>query len=989
MKNYFLHITLTAFLIALVAENMYKPSTTQSALVTNDSIRWKKALESFQLEEGLSIELIAAEPLVVDPVAFAFDEMSRLYVIEDRGYPDPIDGTTAPAIGRIALLTDTNQDGKYDTRTEFATDLTYPNGILPWKGGIFVTCAPHVYYFKDTNNDGIADIKEIVLTGFNSDKTAQIRVSHPTLGLDGWVYVTSGLNSGKISSPRYPDRPAVSFTTADGRFNPETLEFQPTGGRSQFGLAFDPFGRRFGTSNRHPVMQMMIEPWQLQRNKSLQFAETYQNVSAVEANAKVFPVSGAVTTAEFIPSLMGKGHTGTFTSACGLLIFNGDGLKSAHVGNAFICEPAQNLVQRQIMQPNGVGFTSKLPYEGKEFFSSTDESFRPVFLQHGPDGALYVADMYRKVIDHPAYVPAESRHLLDFETGKTDGRIYRIFNEKNQPKESYQRITRFQSNNDLVEGLSSANEWKRQTAFRKILETRDISIAQKLEGLAISAALPETRTNALWLLHHLGRMEAGILSKALNDKSGDVREQVVKIAALSNKADDTLRDLLVKASADKEVKVQYHTALALGDNLDETSVKALAKIAGQNGDDVWVRNAILSGIGDHFPQFLKAIQTQTNNKVTAYAGVMQDLGQLFGNAASVDECQQLLINTLNNKGQYNWRIATMRGLAEGISKRSEYQGKEGSPLEFLAGEHKNQLNSFMAEVNKRAVMAGLPVSERKNAVALLGYYRFEEGKNTLAKMLDNQQPADLQVEAIMALRRLNDKDGAHLLTSEKTWKGYTPRVKSAAVATLVSNSVFINALFDALDKGIIQPAEISSTDRNRLLKNKEKAIAEQAATFFSVLESGGRMKVYEEMKGLLSRPAVAEKGKEVFVNYCTACHTYGSVPGGNAGPDLSGVRNQPAEAILLHVIVPNYEVYPAYQTLNIETSDGNNVSGWLLAETDNSVTVRTAFSTEVSVLRKNIRAITNPGISLMPDGLEQSMTQQEMLDLIAFLKSAN
>lgn len=989
MKTYFLHIALTAFLIALVAENRYTQPPIHSEVMTNDSVRWKKALESFRLEEGLSIELIAAEPLVVDPVAFAFDEMSRLYVIEDRGYPDPIDGTTAPAVGRIALLTDTDQDGKYDSRTEFVTDLTYPNGIMPWKGGIFVTCAPHIYYFKDTDNDGVADIKEIVLTGFNSDKTAQIRVSHPTLGLDGWVYVTSGLNSGKISSPLYPDRPAVSFTTADGRFNPETFEFQPTGGRSQFGLAFDPFGRRFGTSNRHPVMQMMIEPWQLQRNTALQFAETYQNVSAVEANAKVFPISGAVTTAEFIPSLMGKGHTGTFTSACGLLIYNGDGLTPSHVGNAFICEPAQNLVQRQTMQSKGVGFTSKLPYEGKEFLSSTDESFRPVFLQHGPDGALYVADMYRKVIDHPAYVPAESRHLLDFETGKSDGRIYRIYNEKQPLKVGHQRVTRFQSNHDLAEGLSSANEWKRQVAFRKILEAKDKSIAAELEILAISATIPETRTNALWLLHHLQRLDETILLKALNDKSGDVREQVVKIAGLSQEITAPVRDLLIKASTDKEVKVQFHTALALGNNLDDTSVKALAKIAGQNGDDMWVRSAVLSGIGNHLPEFLKAVQTQPNNKEIAYASVMQDLGQLFGNAGSVEECRQLMINTLNSKGQYNWRVATMLGLAEGISKRSEYRGQNVSPLEFLAGDYSKPLSTFISEVNKRAVISGLSVPERKNAVALLGYYQFDQGKNTLTKMMDNQQPADLQVEAVMALRRLNNQEGARLLTSEKIWKGYTPRVKSAAVAALVSNPVFISALFEAIDKENIQPAEISSTDRNKLLKNKEQTIADQAAKYFSVLESGGRMKVYEEKKALLKNSAVAENGKQVFVNYCTACHTYGSVPGGNAGPDLSGVRNQPAEAILLHVIVPNYEVYPAYQTLNIETSDGNTVSGWLLAETDNSITVRTAFSTEVSVLRKNIKSITNPGISLMPDGLEQAMTQQELLDMIAFLKSAN
>ena len=201
-----------------------------------DSARLKKALESFRLEPGLRIELIASEPLVVDPVALAFDENKRMYVVEDRGYPDPAEGGTPTTLGRIALLEDRDGDGKYDHRSEFATGLTYPNGIMVWKGGVFVTCAPDVYYLKDTNGDGVADIKQVVLTGFSSTRTAQIRVSHPTLGLDGKVYLTSGLNNGEVTSPIHPDRPPVSFSASDSRFNPDTFEFETTGGEASSGL---------------------------------------------------------------------------------------------------------------------------------------------------------------------------------------------------------------------------------------------------------------------------------------------------------------------------------------------------------------------------------------------------------------------------------------------------------------------------------------------------------------------------------------------------------------------------------------------------------------------------------------------------------------------------------------------------------------------------------------------------------------------------------
>lgn len=152
-----------------------------------------EALGSLVVEPGYRVDLVAAEPLVQSPVAIAFDERGRMYVAENRGYPDPLEGELpAQPQGVVALLADTDGDGRYDTRTDFATRLTYPNGVMPWEGGVFVTAAPDLLYLKDTDGDGIADERRIVLTGFNASKTAQIRFSHPTLGPDGWIYLTSG-----------------------------------------------------------------------------------------------------------------------------------------------------------------------------------------------------------------------------------------------------------------------------------------------------------------------------------------------------------------------------------------------------------------------------------------------------------------------------------------------------------------------------------------------------------------------------------------------------------------------------------------------------------------------------------------------------------------------------------------------------------------------------------------------------------------------------
>lgn len=965
-----------------------------SALYTyKDSVPIKEAMAKFQLEPGLRIELIASEPLVIDPSAITFDEDGVMYVAENRGYPDPVEGGTPTHLGRIARLEDKDGDGRMDHRTEFVKGLTYPNGITPWRGGVFVTCAPDIFYFKDTDGDGVADIKKKVLTGFNADKTAQIRTSHPTLGLDGWIYVTSGLNGGEVTSPEHPERPPVIFAASDGRFHPETFEFETTGGRSQFGLAFDPYGRRFGSSNRHPMQQIVMEPRYLKRNPHLLFNETVQNVAKAEAEATVFPISNTVTSADFIPNLIGRSHKGTFTSACGLVVFNGSALSSAHRGNVFICEPAQNLVQRQIVKEEGVSFRSELPYENREFLSSTDSWFNPVFLTHGPQGALYLADMYRKVIDHPSYVPEEARGGLDFESGKNQGRVYRIVNKNfNQAKKNTGKTLISTTGLDkMVDALESPEEWDRATAFRLLLERKDVRAAPLLKLVAEDAYLPESRTRALWLLHNLGAIEVSTIEKAFDDEIAELREQAIMIIESMVLDHPELMSLLISGSQDKSEKVRLSSALVLGSLEDPQVVPALAQVAAQDGSDRWVRAAVLSGIGNRLPEFLKAFRGRSQADPKAFTAMMQDLGQLFGNGATIEEGQALLKEMVQAEGEFNWRMSTALGLMQGISGRIKINPSGEGMISDLIGENppkadKDALENFLLKVATIAVDGNESARTRIIATALLGYFNFERTGKVLQALLDAKNQPEIQLEAVSALTRLEDSRGGAILTAEKAWSSYTPRVKSAVIEALVSKPVFINSMFLAIEEGVIAPVEISSMARQKLINDKDSKISEQASILFNDLEGGGRMQVYEEYKEILSFPPDATLGKSVFQKTCSACHTYAG-EGGKVGPDLTGVNNQPADALLLHTLVPNYEVLPAYQAISIETSDGRTLSGWILAETDNSLTLRTAFGTEESVLRSNIMVLNNSGLSLMPDGLEQTMTKEDLANLIAYLKT--
>ena len=376
-----------------------------------------QSLKLFQIEKDAGIEIAAMEPQLRDPVAMCFDDQGRMLVVESAGYPFlPAEGKEVPKLGSVALLEDTDGDGLFEKRTTFAEGFTFPNGILPWKGGVFVTCAPDIWFLKDTTGDGQADVRHVVLTGFGTKSSSeQLRVASPTLGPDGWVYVTSGLTDASVTSPLHPKRKAVVSKRQDGRFHPETFVYEPLAGVGQFGQCFDAVGNRFVSSNRNPLMHVVVAPGLLGSNPLYPFTDTVENV--VPVAAKVYPLSPDTTAASYIPSLISRQHAGTYTSASGIVIRGRD---------AFICEPAQNLVQRQVLTPAGATFTAAHPTPGKDFLAAPDQWFRPVHATIGPDGALYVCDMVRQYIDHPRYLPEAIRGKLPFKAGTNHGRIWRI-----------------------------------------------------------------------------------------------------------------------------------------------------------------------------------------------------------------------------------------------------------------------------------------------------------------------------------------------------------------------------------------------------------------------------------------------------------------------------------------------------------------------------------------------------------------------------------
>src|SRR5882672_2887859 len=374
----------------------------------------------YQLHPALEMTLFAREPDVVDPVALAWDEEGRMYVVEMRDYPYGI-GTERRPGGTIRLLEDTNGDGKADRSVVFAEQLSFPTSVTPWNGGILVTAPPEILFLKDTDGDGKADVREVMLQGFNLGVTDS-NVNGLRWGLDNRVHGANGGNGGNIISRRKPGKP-IPIRNCDFSFNPLSGDFELTHHSSRgFGLVFDEWGHNFGTYNINHIQQPLIPVRYLNRFPGFPPVQAVESISDHEDMARIYPISEPETRPNH------PEQSGHFSAAGGLGYIGWRGHPGDLFGSALVCDVVGNLVHRDVISAQGPAFVARrAPGEQKsEFFASRDKAFRPVGVELGPDGALYLIDMQREVIEHPDYIPQKLREKINIRAGDDRGRIYRI-----------------------------------------------------------------------------------------------------------------------------------------------------------------------------------------------------------------------------------------------------------------------------------------------------------------------------------------------------------------------------------------------------------------------------------------------------------------------------------------------------------------------------------------------------------------------------------
>ena len=385
------------------------------------------SMKTMAVEQGFRVELVASEPDVQSPVAMDIDEDGRLFVVEMPGYPLDVSPT-----GKVKLLEDRDGDGRFERVSVFADDLVLPTGVMRWKKGILVTAAPDVIYFEDTDGDGRADVRTVVLTGF-ARSNPQHTVNSPVYGLDNWVYVAHQGPAGAViykelfgdrgkplTFPGRPGQAPVDPKDSTVRFRPDGFVAEPIGGESQYGHSFDAYGRYFGNDNSHHLWHEVIGARYLQRNPHLLVPGVMHDVPDHGAAAQVFPITKR-------PTFELLTEAGEFTSACAPTIYLGGGFGGEYEGAVFVAEPVHNLVHRDVLSQAGPTFTARRGRSDQEFLAAGDAWFRPVSFYVGPDAALYVVDYYRARIEHPEWTSSDTqRDPSSMYAGQDRGRIYRV-----------------------------------------------------------------------------------------------------------------------------------------------------------------------------------------------------------------------------------------------------------------------------------------------------------------------------------------------------------------------------------------------------------------------------------------------------------------------------------------------------------------------------------------------------------------------------------
>lgn len=974
----------------------------------------QQAGRTLHVAAELAVELVAAEPLVVDPVAIDFGADGRLWVCEMHDYPEGTGGNYEPG-GRVRVLEDRDGDGRYDTSTLFLDGLSFPTGLSVWKDGVLVCAAPDILFAVDTDGDGRADRVETLVTGF-ATHNYQARVNSLAWGLDGWLYGSGGLFGGVVS---LPGREPLEMANRDFRLHIALGRLEPAAGRSQQGRVRDDWDNWFGCDSGTLIKHYPLAEHYLRRNPHYAAAGVEVHVPGDADTGLLYPARDDVQ----IFALSGPARR--VTSACGLGLYRDELLGQAYAGNAFVCEPVHLVVHRLVLEPRGATFVGRRAAEeaSREFLAGTDRWFRPVQVRTGPDGALWIVDMYRYVIEHPRWIPVESLAALDVRAGDRLGRIWRVVRRDAPPRPMPRLAGRGPA--ELAAMIDTPNGTVRDLACQFLLwhaqqcvagvqaasakhagvpppanqDTEGQGAASQVRGgrvsnalvadelgraqarlavLARSAERPAVRAAAAAVLDGMGMLDCELVGELLVDPHPGVRRQALRMAESRLDEVPKVSQSLDRLADDADAQVRLQLAYTLGARKDPQAARLLARLLLQDGDDPQLRSAAFSSISDqNIEEVLRELRRLTEGRPPApLLGTLLEQALLWDHRAALVEG---LDGWRHGAAEFAWGAEALRPLLVAAGRRGFHVGQQ------LDAPITHRLEQFLFSARERAADEKAELAVRLAALALLGWLpEHQRGDLELAgTLLSPQSSAELQHAALDVLGRTLQPEAADIAIDALPSLG--PATREAALDVLMSRTPWTRRLLHAVAEGQLAASMLSMVRQQVLRDHSDPEIRALAAQVL-VVERPDLPELLQAYRRAAAS-GVSARGRRHFARHCAGCHRLAGM-GHSVGPDLAGLTDRSAEALLVAVLDPNRAVDQRFLMYTAITQDGRVHQGLLASETATSLTLRAMEGKELVLLRSDLESLTTSGKSLMPEGLERELPPADAADLVAWLAAA-
>lgn len=956
-----------------------------------------EAAKSFTVAEDLQIEQVLAEPQVEKPVFLNFDERGRMWVVEYRQYPEPAglkvlshdsfwravyDKVPQPPPNhvrgrdRISIHEDADGDGVYESHKVFLDGLNICTAVERGRGGVWVLHPPYLLFYPDKNNDDVPDGDPVVhLSGFGIEDTHSVANSL-RWGPDGWLYGAHG--STVTAAIKRPELDAEPIARMQGqgiwRYEPVSKRFEvfSEGGGNTFGVEFDAKGRVFSGHNGGDTRGFHY----------------MQGAYLRKGFDKHGPLSNPYTFGYF--EAMAHAKVERFTH--NFIIYEGGAL-GGREGRLFGAEPLQGRIVESEVTPVGSTFKTR---DLERPVTSSDPWFRPVDVKAGPDGAIYVCDWATANVAH-------NRTYQDLADGtKLDmslGRVYRIKRKDAAPvrAEDLGKL----SSADLVKRLDTPNKWTRQTVQRLLADRQDTTLQKSLRK-ALSKAEGQQALELLWALNASGGLDGDAAMECIKHSDPFVRLWAVRLTGDRNTGPEwdliSFRTMISEVAL-KEPNVEVRAQMACtAKRLDYLQNIPILFSLISHAEDVsdprlplllwWVMEHQISKDHEHALALLQEsyfwdqpmMKTHLLDKVMrrlAISGTRKDLllcAALFDRSPSVEHSKKLMQGF---EAAYKGR--SLSGLPEELVKAMRRHKVGSGALALRMRESGAEEEAMKTIADEKA-----PIQARLDYVAVLGEVSFPESVPGLLKTLGETTSEPLRKAILTALALYDDPKAGEAVVA--VYPKLTKETQPVAQNLLASRAAWAGQFLAAVEAGTIASQGVPAEIVGKL--KLHNALADRAEKIWA-----GRKANTAEMTALIARYTTALQGavgdpyagQTVYMNTCAACHTLHN-SGGRLGPDLTNFNREDVASLLTSIVNPNAEIREGYENFFVTTKDGRLINGFLVEQDPQVVVLRGLDGQNVTVERAQIGEMKSAGASLMPEGLLQNLSEQDLRDLFSYLR---